>query len=463
MDADGSRFIQLINACEACEIRAANILKVIIIILIALIFIKGFFTACEYAVIESNDTKVKNLAENNKKYQRLLRLIESPSRLITSFSIGRIGMNIFIGIFILKLYNWIIDSFAYSEIHDIYYLMFFIFFLSILVVIALVTAFTEIIPKKLVQKNPEKFAASVSAIVKAYIIILSPLSMIAFFISKIVCKPFGISFSKRDDTVTEEEIRMMVDAGNETGVLEESQREMINNIFDFGDADVSDVMTHRKDIVAIELNSKIGDIVYLAINKGYSRIPVFDETVDNIVGIIYVKDLLCLVGCEHSEDFTIRQFMRKVIYLPETCMCSDAFETLTKEKTQCAIVVDEYGGTAGFVSMEDMLEEIVGNIQDEYDDEKAEIVRVDEDVYTISGDTNPDDVEEELGLIMPDDHNYDTMSAFIVDLLGRIPEEDETPSVIYGDIEFTVLLTEDNWISKIKARKIKQVIEKTED
>ena len=157
------------------------------------------------------------------------------------------------------------------------------------------------------------------------------------------------------------------------------------------------------------------------------------------------------MGCEHSEDFTVRQFMRKAVYLPETCMCSDAFETLTREKAQCAIVVDEYGGTAGLVSMEDMLEEIVGNIQDEYDDEKAEILNIDEGVYIITGDTNPEYVEKILGIELPERHNYDTMSAFIVDLLGRIPEEDETPSVRYGGVEFTVLLTEDNWISKIKA------------
>lgn len=246
---------------------------------------------------------------------------------------------------------------------------------------------------------------------------------------------------------------MMVDAGNETGVIEESQREMINNIFEFGDADISDVMTHRKDICAVDVNSKIGDIVYLAINEGYSRIPVYQESVDNIIGIIYVKDLLCLVGCEHSEDFTVNQFMRKVKYLPETCKCSDAFETLTKEKAQCAIVVDEYGGTAGLVSLEDILEEIVGNIQDEYDNEKAEIVQISDNIYTISGDTHPEDAEEILGIELPKEHNYDTMSAFIVDLLGRIPEEDETPTVKYENVEFTVLLVEDNWISKIKAVK----------
>lgn len=455
MDADGSQFIGLALSYEHYQ---NHMMKIIIFILGALIIIKAIFTACEYAIIESNDTKIKNLAEKEKKYQRLMKLLESPSKLITSFSIGRVGMNMLIGIFILALTSWFTDGISMFFVRPMYII------LSIVIMLgatALITALTEIIPKKMIQKNPEKFAALMSMIVKIYVILLSPLSAIAYGISRLICKPFGISFSKKDEAVTEEEIRMMVDAGNETGVLEESQREMINNIFNFGDSDVSDVMTHRKDIVAVEVNSKIGDIVYIAIDKGYSRIPVYQESVDNIIGIVYVKDLLCLVGCEHSEEFTIAQFMRKAIYLPETCTCSDAFETLTKEKMQCAIVVDEYGGTAGFVSMEDMLEEIVGNIQDEYDNEKAEIVRVDDDVYTISGDTNPDDVEEQLGLIMPKEHNYDTMSAFIVDLLGRIPEEDETPSVTYGDIEFTVLLTEDNWISKIKAKKIK-ITEKKE-
>ena len=256
---------------------------------------------------------------------------------------------------------------------------------------------------------------------------------------------------------------MMVDAGNETGVIEESQREMINNIFEFGDSIVSEVMTHRTDICAADVESKIGDIVYLAINKGYSRIPVYENTVDNIIGMINVKDLLCLVGCEHSEDFTVKQFMRKAMYIPSTCKCADAFENMTKEKAQLAIVVDEYGGTAGIISMEDLLEEIVGNIQDEYDDEKADIVKISDDTYTISGDTNPDDVEEALGIEFPEGHNYDTMSAFVVDILGRIPDEDEAPAVRYGDFEFTVLLAEDNWISKIKAVRLKKNSENEEN
>lgn len=155
--------------------------------------------------------------------------------------------------------------------------------------------------------------------------------------------------------------------------------------------------------------------------------------------------------------------MRKAKYIPETCNCSDALEEMTKEKCQAAVVVDEYGGTAGMITMEDLLEEIVGNIQDEYDDEKAEILKIDEGVYTLSGDINPEDAAEVLGIELPADHNYDTMSAFIVDLLGRIPHEDETPSVVYNDVEFTVLLTEDNWVSRIKAACINSVDENTAD
>jgi putative hemolysin len=218
---------------------------------------------------------------------------------------------------------------------------------------------------------------------------------------------------------------------------------------------VSEVMTHRTDLCAADVETKIGDMVYLAINEGYSRIPIYEDTVDSIIGILYVKDLLCLVGCEHSEGFTVRQFMRKVKYIPETCKCSDAFEEFTKEKCQAAVVVDEYGGTAGMITLEDLLEEIVGNIQDEYDDEKADISEISEGVYTISGDMNPEDAAEILDIQLPEDHNYDTMSAFIVDLLGRIPDEDETPSVKYNDVEFTVLIAEDNWVSRIKAEKIK--------
>ena len=423
-------------------------------VLVIALILKSFFRACEFAVIEANEAKVKALAEKDDRYLKLQRLTEKESWLKNSFAVGRIGLDLLMGFSVFFLAEYLLGW-------RLQWKSFGLLFLISVGVTIVVSGIAEIVPRKL-TKNSEKFAAAVVLPVKIYTAFLYPFALAAYAIAAVVCRLFGGSAKAKNEAVTEEDIRHLVDTGNETGVIEESQCEMINNIFEFGDVDVSDVMTHRKDIVAIDINSKIGDIVYLAINEGYSRIPVYENTVDKIIGMIYVKDLLCLVGCEHSEDFTIRQFMRKAVYLPETCMCNDAFETLTKQKCQCAIVVDEYGGTAGLVSLEDILEEIVGNIQDEYDDEKAEIVRIDEDVYTISGDTRPEDAEEQLGFVMPEDHNYDTMSAFIVDLLGRIPEQDEDPSVIYDNIEFTVLLTEDNWISKIKAKKLEITNEETE-
>ena len=194
-----------------------------------------------------------------------------------------------------------------------------------------------------------------------------PFSAISVGLGFVLGKLFGFSVKPADDVVTEEEILMMVEAGNETGVIEESQREMINNIFEFDDTVVSDVMTHRTDIVGVGADDKIGDVVYLGINEGFSRLPVYEESVDNIIGILNVKDLLCLVGCEHSEDFNIRQFMRKAEFVPETAKCKDVLKEMTLKKTQMMVIADEYGGTSGIVTMEDLLEEIVGNIQDEYE------------------------------------------------------------------------------------------------
>ena len=421
MDSDGSQYIYYL------------------IPLVVLVIFKCFYAACEYAVIEVNDAKIKSAAEKDKKYRKLARLIENPSRLIVTFSTASTVFGIAITVLSVLLGLTLDINQALAVV------------ISAVIAVVVITAVTEILPKKLVGQKSEGLALAAVLPVKILMVIMSPFSALSYAVSAVLCFIFRVPISTRRDVVTEEEILMMVDAGNETGVIEESQREMINNIFEFGDSVVSDVMTHRKDLVAIEVGEKIGDIVYLAINEGYSRIPVYEETVDNIIGIIHVKDLLCLVGCEHSEDFTIRQFMRKVMYVPESCKCDDAFENMTKTKSQVAIVVDEYGGTAGMVSMEDLLEEIVGNIQDEYDDEKADVVKLEEGVYSISGDVSPDDICETLGMELPENHNYDTMSAMLVDLMGRIPDEDETPSVVYDNIEFSVLLTEDNWISKIKA------------
>ncbi|MGN0605666.1 MAG: hemolysin family protein [Oscillospiraceae bacterium] len=425
------------------------------LIFVLLIFVKSLMSVCRHSVTEFNDAKAKSLAETDKKYKRLYEIIAEPCAMIETFKAGTLFMDVCISFTALLAYGSVVsDFFVHILAADEKYIpliQYASYIALMLLVSVLLIVFTSVIPERMANKNADRIAVKCVPFVIFNIKFFSPLRNICQGIAFVFSKLFGLSTSGRHDTVTEEEILMMVEAGNETGVIEESQREMINNIFEFGDSTVSDVMTHRTDIIAVDVCEKIHDIVYLAINEGFSRIPVYKDNIDTIIGIICVKDLLCLVGCEHSEDFNIKDFMRETMYIPETNRCSDVFETMTLKKAQMAVVVDEYGGTAGIVTIEDLLEEIVGNIQDEYDDDVKDFERISDNVFTVLGSADPEDILPEFGIKLPEEHNYDTMSAFIVDLLGRIPEQDEMPVVKYQNVEFTVLVVEDNWISKIKA------------
>lgn len=446
-----------------------NNLWIFILILVLFILIKAFVNACHYALIEVNDSKVRSMAEKDKKYSRLLDLISKPSEMLAAFSVCRIVLDSVILLTAFIVFSHYLNGFMtditginilgmkiYEAVDGTSETVYVIttavsYLLFILIASIIINVFTEIIPVRFAEKNTDSLALKCVPFIHFIIAFFKPLRKLCSLFAFVFSKLLGLPTSDKKDVVTEEEILMMVEAGNETGVIEESQRTMINNIFEFGDSVVSEVMTHRTDIIAVDVNEKIHDIVYLAINEGFSRIPVYENNIDTIIGIICVKDLLCLVGCEHSEDFNIRDFMRETMYIPETNKCSEVFETMTLKKTQMAVIVDEYGGTAGIVTIEDLLEEIVGNIQDEYDDDEREFEKISDNIFTFLGSADPKDVFPKLQLELPENFQYDTMSAFIVDLLGRIPADDEMPSVKYKNIEFTVLIVEDNWISKIKA------------
>lgn len=232
------------------------------------------------------------------------------------------------------------------------------------------------------------------------------------------------------------------------------QKEMIENILDFDDLYVNDVMTHRTDIVGVEISSSLRDAVRLIIDEGFSRIPVYKDDIDSITGVLFAKDLLELVFQENLEQHTISDFMREVIYVPETNSCAELFEQLTAKKMQIAVVLDEYGGTAGIVTMEDLLEAIVGNIQDEYDDEEAEIEQITPNMFDCLGSAHPDDVSKAVGFRLPEDKEYDTMAGFFIDLLGRIPQNGENPTVSYDNVKFDAIIVNDNRIERIRINRI---------
>ena len=253
--------------------------------------------------------------------------------------------------------------------------------------------------------------------------------------------------------VTEEAILDLIDEGEESGSIEEHERDRIENILDFTDREVSDIMTHRIAITALEDTSTLDETVKLAIDTGYSRIPVYHEDIDNIIGVLYVKDLLKFVPEGSSERFCLRDIVRNVPFVPKSKNCEKLFAMMTEQKVQMAVIVDEYGGTEGLITLEDLVEAILGNIQDEFDDEDESIKKLGVNSFSVDGLTLIEDVEELIGEKLNAPEDCDTLAAFILDNLGRIPEQGERPVVSIGDITLTVTEIEDRRISKVLIEK----------
>ena len=275
---------------------------------------------------------------------------------------------------------------------------------------------------------------------------------------------------KATSAETEAAILSMVDAAEESGVLEETGAEIISNAFEFNDLTVSEVMTHRVNVVGIKEGTPLDDIVYTALEEGFSRMPVYRENLDDIIGIIIAKDLLSWVGKSDLSEFKLEGVLREAVFIPESGSCVGLFKMLKAKKSGMAVVVDEYGGTAGIVTIEDLVEEIMGSIQDEYDSDeddselqikkiaarKTKHGEIEGEKYQIDGEADPEEVLELFGYELPDDHEYETIAGFVTDLLGYIPNEDEAPSVDYKDIRLIAAKTEDNCISRVIAFKIEK-------
>lgn len=308
-------------------------------------------------------------------------------------------------------------------------------------------------PRAVGERFADRLSRSLASLLPGALWIVCPITAPAAAISWLLSRPMGNRKQEPSEAVTEEEIRMLVDTGSEMGFIEESQKEMINNIFEFDDTTAGDVMTHRTEVMAVEKDAQIQEVIDLAINEGFSRLPVYEGDMDNILGFIYVKDLLCLVG-RPSEQVDLSKFIRPVIYVPEHLKCRSVFAEFKKSKTAMAVVVDEHGGTEGILTMEDILESIVGDIEDEYDEEEKSIQQVDADTFLVEGTTDLEDLGETLDISFEEDEDYDTLGGFLTHMLGRIPKEGENPSVVYEGYRFTVLHVEERRVARVRIQRI---------
>lgn len=419
-------------------------------VLLILILINAYFAASEIAFISLNDAKIEKKAkEGNKKAKQIEKMLKNPSKFLATIQIG------------ITLAGFLSSAFASDAFADILAPALNNLFpmvsvqtfrgISIIIITIILSFFTlvfgELVPKRLAMKYYEKVAYASIGIIRFISIITAPFVKILTKSTNLISKLFGIS-ENEEEIVTEEEIKMMIDEGEENGTIEFEEKEMINNIFEFNDITASEVMTHRTDIFGVEVNDNIEEELSKLDEYKYSRIPVYEDSIDNIVGILFVKDLLKYFSS--NEKLEIKSIMREAYFVPEGKPINELFKDLQKNKRQMAIVIDEYGGTAGLVTMEDLIEEIVGNIFDEYDDIENDFEKVDDNTFLINGSISINDLEKLLGINIPEG-DYDTLSGYLLEELGRVPNDNENPVIETKNITYKIEEYEDKRIILVKA------------
>ena len=435
-----------------------------LVLLLVLILVNAFFAMSEIAIITLNDTKLKKAAEEgDKKSLSILKLTENPSGFLSTIQIGVTLAGFLTSAsasesFSTPLANWLWNVCTTGTTATPAWLQSTATVLITIVMSYFSLVLGELTPKRIAMQASEQISYKIVGILLFFKSLFKPVVKLLTVSTNLLVRMLGYDPNASEENVTEEEIRMMVDAGEEKGVIEESQKDMINNIFDFDDVPVLEVMTHRTEMEAVEISDKIEDVVKLGCEKGYSRIPVYEDELDNIKGILYVKDLLPYVGKSMPAGKKISRMMREANFVPESKRCGDLFKEMTEKHVQMMIVSDEYGAVSGLVTIEDLLESIVGNIQDEYDNEEQDIVKVNDTTFNFDGTTNIDEVEEQLDLKFPEGE-YDTLGGFIMSELGHIPTEEEKAEVTFGGYSFKVLEVEERRIETVRAEKLPEQAE----
>ncbi len=312
-----------------------------------------------------------------------------------------------------------------------------------MIITIIILIFGEITPKTLASQNAEKVSIGVAKIISGVVIISTPVVKVMNLITNGLIRILGGDTSGKTPTITEAELKTMVNVSHEEGVLEVDERRMINNVFDFGDSKAKDVMTPRTDMICVEDNITYDEIVSIFKEERFSRLPVYHESVDNIVGILYVKDII-FIDVEH---FKTTDYMREPFFTYESKPISELFSEMRNNRIPAAIVLDEYGGTSGLVTLEDMVEEIVGDIADEYDEQEKEIEVIKEDEFVVDGSTRLEDVNEMIGLHL-ESEDFDTIGGYVIGILGSLPDGGE--EVEENGIKIVVEEVDKNRIEKLR-------------
>lgn len=398
---------------------------------IVLLCLSAFFSSAETALTTVNKMRVRTLAEaGHKQAVTLTKVIENPSKMLSTILVGNNIVNLSASSLMTTLTMQMFGSKAVG--------------IATGVLTLLILVFGEITPKTLSTIYSEQIALKYAKIIYILMVVFTP---VIFFVNQLslgVLMLLRIDPNKKRDPITEDELRTIVEVSHEEGVIETEEKKMINNVFDFGDSLAKDIMVPRIDMVMVEVDATYEEVIALFREERFTRVPVYEDTTDNVIGIINMKDLILF---DKDEAFSIRDFLREPLYTYEFKKTAELMVEMRKTFNNIVIVLDEYGATAGLITLEDMLEEIVGEIRDEYDqDEEDEVREVAPGEYIVEGSMKLDDLNDMLGLKL-ESEDYDSIGGLVIGLLDHLPEDGE--AVSYENLRLVVEHMEKNRVEKI--------------
>lgn len=401
-----------------------------LVILVLLLSASAFFSSAETALMTSNKLRIRNLAENgDKRAEKVLEITANTDKMLSAILIGNNIVNLSASALSTTLTLKIFGSSLVG--------------IATGILTFLILVFGEITPKNVASKNAENIALKYIGIISVLVVILTP---VIYVVNKVAGIVISLFVKNNDDNnmVTEDELRAMVEVSHEDGVIEKEEKKMIVNVVDFGDTVAGDIMLPRVDMVMVSVESSYEEILKIFREERYTRIPVYEESPDNVIGILNVKDFLLI---EDKENFSVKEHLREPLYTYEYKKTSSLMVDMRKTGANIVIVLDEYGTTVGLITLEDMLEEIVGEIRDEFDaDEDEGITKISETEYLIDGSTNLDDVNDRIGLELSSEE-YESIGGIIMEKLGRLPVEGEV--ITFDNIILTVKKMDHARIEKV--------------
>ncbi len=410
----------------------------LVILLLVLVGLSAFFSASETALTAFNRSKLKEISDESKTKGEMLKFwLKKPNELLTALLIGNNIVNILgSSIATMVAINFLGNNSKAIGIAT-----------ATMTIILLI--FGEITPKVIAKAYSTKISGAVIEFVFFLSKILLPISILLMSISKVIVKIFGTDLNNIGLIITEEEIKSVVSVGEEEGVIEEEEKKMIHSIFEFTDTTVKEIMIPRTTVYAVEASKTLNEVWEEMIGNGYSRIPVYEEKIDNIIGVLYLKDIFNVIR-ERQLDKAVKYLIREAYFVPETKPLFEMLEEFKKNQIHMAIVLDEYGGTSGIITIEDLIEEIVGDINDEFDGEHDEEIRkVADNKYIIDAMLSIDRINEEIGLNIPVSEDYDSLGGYIYTALGRVPLEKDIVNNEEDEMELRVLEVDNRRVVKV--------------